>query len=89
MQAVGHILMVDLVLSKAVAVYVVVLVSSTNMLACMQAVGHILMDGLVSSLGVAAGGLLALPILASDTLQAEAADVLTRLGHSLSRSVWN
>lgn len=50
-----------------------------------EAVGHILMDGLVSSLGVAAGGLLALPILASDTLQAEADEVLTKLGHSLSR----
>lgn len=51
---------------------------------CAQAVGHILMDGLVAALGVAVSGLIAMPILASHALRMETAEVLMKVGHSMS-----
>ena len=42
------------------------------------------MDGLIAALGVAVSGLISLPILASHALRTEAADVLMKVGHSMS-----
>lgn len=42
------------------------------------------MDGLIAALGVAVAGLLALPILASHSLRMEVAEVLMKVGHSMS-----
>lgn len=49
-----------------------------------QAVWHLLLDALIAALGATAGGLVALPTLASHSLRMEAADVLMKIGHSLS-----
>jgi hypothetical protein len=49
-----------------------------------QAVGHVLLDGLIAALGTAVGGLVALPTLASHSLRLEVAEVLMKVGHSLS-----
>ncbi len=49
-----------------------------------QAVGHVLLDGLIAALGTAVGGLIALPTLASYSLHMEVAEVLMKIGHSLS-----
>lgn len=53
-------------------------------LLCAQAVWHVLLDGLIAALGAAAGGLIALPTLASYSLRMEVAQVLMKVGHSLS-----
>lgn len=58
--------------------------SCYNYCVAAQAVGHILMDGLVAALGVAVSGLIALPILASHALRMETAEVLMKVGHSMS-----
>ncbi len=50
----------------------------------LQAVGHVLLDGLIAALGTAVGGLVALPTLASHSLRLEVAEVLMKVGHSLS-----
>lgn len=50
----------------------------------LQAVGHVLLDGLIAALGTAVGGLVALPTLASHSLRLEVADILMKVGHSLS-----
>ena len=50
----------------------------------LQAVGHVLLDGLIAALGAAVGGLVALPTLASHSLRLEVAEILMKVGHSLS-----
>ena len=50
----------------------------------LQAVGHVLLDGLIAALGTAVGGLVALPTLASHSLRLEVAEILMKVGHSLS-----
>lgn len=66
------------------AMHITVLSAECGTLLSAQAVWHVILDGLIAALGVAVGGLIALPSLASYSLRMEVAEVLMKVGHSLS-----
>lgn len=66
------------------AMHITVLSAECGTLLSAQAVWHVILDGLVASIGVAVGGLIVLPSLASYSLRMEVAEVLMMVGHSLS-----